>query len=289
MQIGENRLATLSRAGAPFGMSRAELTTLFTSSPHTGALGLSIAERGEDAREASLILPARDANRLRAGENAWHPGAIGSAMDTILSMGALSLLEPESRPATVDLRWDLFGEVPFGDLKVIADAGHVTSQVVFSHGSIIHVASGNLIGRAEGCIAYAPPPDGVTRMAVSEYESRQAPDFASWLGLTTDDAGIASVPYREALGGAVGFPFWHGGALTAAMTAAAIDRAEAELPGARLMTATSSFNLFAIDQPVLLDTSDWRATRTRASVYVACSQEERGVTTRLAAHFGKER
>ena len=73
------------------------------------------------------------------------------------------------------------------------------------------------------------------------------------------------------------------------MTAAAVETAEAALPGARLMTATASFNVFAADLPLLLDTTDRRATRTRASVYVGCSQAGRGVTSRLAAHFGKVR
>ena len=52
-----------------------------------------------------------------------------------------------------------------------------------------------------------------------------------------------------------------------------------------LATATASFDIFADDQPLQIEVQAMKRTRTRASIYLTCSQGERGVTSRLAAHF----
>jgi acyl-coenzyme A thioesterase PaaI-like protein len=269
-------------------IGRAALAGLLRSSPHSAALGLEIAE--DEGERVALVIPAREAHRSAAGRDSWHPGAIGSVLDTILSIAALGIVDPESRPATVDLRWDMIADPGFGDLRVEATWADPTAEVVFTQAEVVDIASGALVCWGRACIAYAPPVDGSSgRTVAGEGEDRVASDFSAWLGLVTDAQGISHVPYREGLGGAAGLPYWHGGALTAAMTAAAIDRAAVDLPGARLASATASFNLFAIDQPLLLDSSDYRATRTRASVQIACAQEGRGVTSRMTAHFVRGR
>jgi len=211
-------------------------------------------------------------------------------MDSLLSIGALATVERGSRPATIDLRMDLFARVALNDLLCQANVAQVGRGVVYSHGAIIDTKSGVQVGSGSATVAMAPPTDsGIGDTDAGEAEAREASELCEWLDLEMDDDGIASVPYRVGLGGAAGYPFWHGGALTAAMLAAATARANREAPGLRLATATASFDLFAVDAPVILDTKEWRATRTRLSVYVPCAQDGRGVTSRLAAHFIKDR
>jgi len=279
--------ATPAHAGPP-QIDAEYLNTLIQCSPHCGALGLRAGVQGPGG--LSLLMPARPFMALAPGGEVWHPGAIGSALDNVLSMGAMAVIAPDSRPATIDLRWDMVRDARLVDLRLTAAFAQVTPQLVYVHGEMAEADTGAVFGRASACVAYAPPQEsGRYQVRADPPSPSDATAFAEWLGIGETGPGVAAVPYRVELTGAAGIPFWHGGALIASMTAAAQAQAQRLAPGSRLLTATASFDIFATELPLELDATDACATRTRASVYVACSQAGRGVTSRLAAHFGRPR
>lgn len=264
------------------------LITLCECSPHCRALGLRPNPRSVEG--LSLIMEARPFFRMAPGRDVWHPGAIGSALDNVLSMGAMAMIAPDSRPATVDLRWDLFRDAPLRDIVLTATTAQLTPQVVYVQGVMAEADTGAVFGRADASVAYAPPQgSGRYEVKAEPQAHSDAADLAAWLGLVQGEESASIVGHRLELTGQPNLPFWHGGALIAAMTAAACAEAERVATGARLMSATASFDIFATDLPLQLDAADSRSTRTRASVYVACSQAGRGVTSRLAAHFIRPR
>ena len=257
---------------------------LFSVSPHCTALGYY--PNPDRPGVVSLVIPAASLLSLPGAADRVHPAAIGDAVDAVCSIGAMCCRPEPGRIATIDLRWDLHREVPMGDVVMTATYGLWGEGTIHTTAELVERATGEVFGTAHTVHSFAPGKDhGPEDPVHPPLPAQSGTDFNSWLGLSSSAAGPVTQPWRLELTGTYGLPYFHGGALTGIMAAVAIDRVRLEAPNARMATATASFDIFADDQPLQIEVQAMKRTRTRASIYLTCSQGERGVTSRLAAHF----